>query len=355
MSEGNGIAEIFDTREDGLRCVRFESGEVGVVDVHGKVLFAKRNFKHATFAAHDFVKLRSSRPVVMNNPELRYMLRDEDCSCIHIFYVDLKSGQLFGSMPKLHRYGDFEVAFLRDYLFTRTKNCYSVETDPSFVRSAKNGLYLILSLSDTPKGDVLRKMIYRLRDNRKCQIKGDDVGTYWLMVEYNDESVVVMDDEGMHYYVRLDKKTGKVVWRELGSTSNSAEKSVVNMVVNDIKVEVRNRMQRDKEEEQKAAARYRQKRLDDMTGGVPFQIGGKWGLKQNGRIVVPATYRTIQAPVGKYCAVEKYPGIWGVIAVDGKVEIEAKYEGVEIRPDGTVVLTVGKGKIKKLKIKKLKF
>ena len=160
-NEKSGIAEIFDTREDGLKCVRFESGEVGVVDVHGKVLFAKRNFKHATFAAHDFVKLRSSRPVVMNNPELRYMLRDEDCSCIHIFYVDLKSGQLFGSMPKLHRYGDFEVAFLRDYLFTRTKNCYSVETIPSFVRSAKNGLYLILSLSDTPEGDVLGKMIYR--------------------------------------------------------------------------------------------------------------------------------------------------------------------------------------------------
>ena len=56
MAEGNGIAEIFDTREDGLRCVRFVSGEVGVVDEHGKVLFAKRNFKHATFAAHDFVK-----------------------------------------------------------------------------------------------------------------------------------------------------------------------------------------------------------------------------------------------------------------------------------------------------------
>ena len=75
-NEELGIAEIFDTREDGLKCVRFESGEVGVVDVHGKVLFAKRKFRHAEFADHDFVKLRSSRPEVMNNPELRYMLRD---------------------------------------------------------------------------------------------------------------------------------------------------------------------------------------------------------------------------------------------------------------------------------------
>ena len=354
-NEKLGIAEIFDTREDGLKCVRFESGEVGVVDVHGKVLFAKRNFKHATFAAHDFVKLRSSRPVVMNNPELRYMLRDEDCSCIHIFYVDLKSGQLFGSMPKLHRYGDFEVAFLRDYLFTRTKNCYSVETDPSFVRSAKNGLYLILSLSDTPEGDVLRKMIYRLRDNRKCQIKGDDVGTYWLMVEYNDESVVVMDDEGTYYYVRLEKKTGKAVWSELGNGGNLVERSLIHMSIEDIRIEVRSRMKQEKEEATKAAERQRSRVIKALSSVVPFQIGGKWGLQQNGRIVVPTTYRTIQAPVGKYCAVEKYPGIWGVITVDGKLEIEAKYEGVEIRPDGTVELTVGKGKIKKLKIKKLKF
>ena len=350
-NEKSGIAEIFDTREDGLKCVRFESGEVGVVDGHGKVLFAKRKFKHATFAAHDFVKLRSSKEEVLHDPELRTMLRDERCSCIHIFYVDLKSGQMFGSMPELHRYGDFEVAFLCEYMFTRTKKCYSVETHPSFVRSAENGLYLIFSLGDTPEGDVLGKMIYRLRDNRKCQIKGDEVGTYWLMVEYDDESVVVMDDEGTYYYVRLEKMTGKAVWSELGNGGNVAERSLIHMSIEDIRMEVRSRMKQEKEEATKAAERQRSRVIKALSSVVPFQIGGKWGLKQNGRIVVPATYRTIQAPVGKYCAVEKYPGIWGVITVDGKVEIEAKYEGVEIRPDGTVELMLygGKTVIKKLK------
>ena len=354
MTDGNGIAEVFDTRKDGLRCVRFESGGVGVVDERGRVMYHADKFKHIVFVEHDFVKLRTTKDEVLRNPELRYMLRDENCSCIHIFYVDLRSGQMFGSMPELRRYGDFEVLFIREHMFTRTKPCYRTDTHPSFVRSSRNGLYLEFVADDGTEKDVFQKLLYRQPLYNKCLIKGDEERTYWLEVVMDDESVVVMDDEGMHHYVRLDKKTDKVVWRELGRTGNSAEKSVVNMAVNDIKVEVRNRMQRDKEEEQKAAARYRQKRLDDMTGGVPFQIGGKWGLKQNGRIVVPATYRTIQAPVGKYCAVEKYPGIWGVIAVDGKVEIEAKYEGVEIRPDGTVELTVGKGKIKKLKIKKLK-
>ena len=62
---------------------------------------------------------------------------------------------------------------------------------------------------------------------------------------------------------------------------------------------------------------------------MPFQIGNKWGLKLDGRIVVPAIYRKINEPVGKYCAVELYPGSWGVMAVDGKMEIDAKYEGVD--------------------------
>ena len=60
MAEGNGIVEIFDTREDGLKCVRFESGDIGVVDKHVKVILQYGKFRHAEFADHDFVKLRCS-------------------------------------------------------------------------------------------------------------------------------------------------------------------------------------------------------------------------------------------------------------------------------------------------------
>lgn len=77
----------------------------------------------------------------------------------------------------------------------------------------------------------------------------------------------------------------------------------------------------------------------------PFQIGNKWGLRSKGRIMVPPIYRNVQSPVGRYCAVETYPGIWGVIAVDGKVEVEARYEDVVIHTDGTVDLTVRPGKV----------
>ena len=351
MAEGNGIAEIFDTREDGLKCVRFESGDIGVVDKHGKVILQYGKFRHAEFADHDFVKLRSSMVEVLQNPALRNMLRDENCSCRHIFYVDLKSGQMYGSMPELRRYGNFEVAFLRDYIFTRTNRCYGVEYLPTLVWPAHNGLYLILPYIGTLEKDVLNRMLDKLHTCQRCLIKGDDAQVYWLIVQFDDESVVVMDEEGVYYYVRLDRNTGKAVWRELGNGGNIAERSLIHMTIKDIRVEVRERMKQDEEEAKKAAERQRRKEMKTLESAVPFQIGGKWGLKLDGRIIVPPIYRTIQAPVGKYCAMETYPGIWGVIAVDGKVEIEAKYEGVEIRPDGTVELMLygGKTVIKKLK------
>ena len=113
-----------------------------------------------------------------------------------------------------------------------------------------------------------------------------------------------MDDEGVYYYVRLDRETGKAIWRELGNGGNIAERSLIHMTIMDIRVEVRERMKQDEEEAKKAAERQRRKEMKTLTSVVPFQIGGKWGLKLDGRIIVPPIYRTIQAPVGKYCAME---------------------------------------------------
>lgn len=344
MDNEKRYIEIFDARDDGLKCVRFESGQVGVVDERGEVVFKADKFKHIEFAENDFVKLRANKIDVLHNPELRYMLRDEECSCTHIFYVDLRSGQMFGSMPEIHRYGGFEVLFIREHMFTRTNPCHSADTHPSFVRTFHNGLFLLFSTDDSPEDDIFRKMLYQQPLYNKCFIKGYEEKVYWVEVIFEDESMMVMDDKGGHYYVRMDMKSGKAVWRELGRTDNSAEISVVNMLIDDIKVEVRDRMLRDKEERQREAAMNRMKRLNDMKDVVPFKIGNKWGLKNGGRIVVAPIYRSMMTPVGKYCAVEVYPGSWGVIAIDGKMEIEPKYEKVEIRTDGTVELTVFHGK-----------
>ena len=139
--------------------------------------------------------------------------------------------------------------------------------------------------------------------------------------------------------------------QELGYVRNEAERVMMNLALNDIGRDVIARYLERKDSAWRKAEEERSKELKAMVSVVPFKIGGKWGLKSNGQMVVPPMYRTIHGPVGKYCAVESCLGIWGVIAIDGRVEIEPRYEGVEIMPDGTVELTVFHGKtvIKKLK------
>ena len=74
------------------------------------------------------------------------------------------------------------------------------------------------------------------------------------------------------------------------------------------------------------------------------------GLKLGERIIVPPKYRKILPPVGVYCAFEESACRWGVMALDGKVMVEARYQEVDIENNGTVHLTVIPGKVKTVKL-----
>jgi len=95
----------------------------------------------------------------------------------------------------------------------------------------------------------------------------------------------------------------------------------------------------------------RQRRLEESKGcPVLSGVGVKWGLKLGERIVVPPHYRNICPPVGGYCAFEENAYQWGLMALDGKVVVEARYQKVEIEGDGTVRLTIIPGKVKTIKL-----
>ena len=94
----------------------------------------------------------------------------------------------------------------------------------------------------------------------------------------------------------------------------------------------------------------RRKRLEEIGDVRPFRMGLKWGLKSGERIVVPPCYRNICPPVGGYCVFEENACQWGLMAPDGKVVVEARYQKVEIEGDGTVRLTVIPGKVKTIKL-----
>ena len=82
----------------------------------------------------------------------------------------------------------------------------------------------------------------------------------------------------------------------------------------------------------------------------PFQSGIKWGLKMDGRIIVPPIYRHVMPPVGNYCAVEMNYSQWGIIAIDGTILVEPKYREVVINEDHTALLTLVTGKKRVIKL-----
>ena len=117
------------------------------------------------------------------------------------------------------------------------------------------------------------------------------------------------------------------------------------LTLRDIDAEVADRMANEVEMAKREAAQKREKEMRQLKAVVPFCIGDKWGLRQEGRIIVPPMYRMVLAPVGHYCAFERDPRQWGVLAIDGKVEVLARYEHVELFPDGSAELTVFSGKV----------
>lgn len=342
------IQETFD-RLGSLRCVRFASGQVGVVDAAGETVLRLGKFKRVEFAGDGFVKVTTSRVSALSDRGLRALRRDEcfdEDENKHIFFVDLKSKQMYGKMPELLRYDDFEIAHIGGFLCTRTERFYEVPGFSTSVWKGKDGLYLSLPFRGEPDEAVVRGMVEVPELLQVCLIKGDERKVYWLLGKFKDGSVLVMDERGGHFHVWLNKLTGKAVWRALGTVNNEAERAKMLLVTNEIEAEVACRLTEEAERRKREADCVRKREMKkSLTAVVPFCIGNKWGLKQEGRIIAPPIYRAIKKPVGRYCVFEQYPTQWGVMAIDGKVEVQPRYQEVVLHRNGRVDLTVTRGKV----------
>ena len=143
----------------------------------------------------------------------------------------------------------------------------------------------------------------------------------------------------------VDPQRTKAMKVFLGQAKDEADRRMIALAVHEIEEQVADYLKREAAKAKREAEKERELLIASLVSAEPFQIGNKWGLRHKGRIVVPPIYRNVKSPVGRYCAIEAYPGIWGVMAVDGKIEVEPRYEDVVIHTDGTVDLTVRPGKV----------
>ncbi|ADV44886.1 DEAD/DEAH box helicase [Bacteroides helcogenes] len=317
--------EVFDTKGN-RAAVRFEDGRTGVVDEAGKQLIKIDCYRKIKFAKDDIMVVTDKAGKV--------------------FYIDLKVNRIYRERPAVLRFGSVEMLKVGDVFFSRTKKAYVTSPLLDKRELIFIGFYLRIPDYNIPKncklvnpaeGGFFRAFV--------CLLEGDNEEAYWCCGHLEDKSIVVMDRKGNYYHAERGKKK-----QYIACNAPKSPQEDFDYVIGKLKEKTGLRAEKNQEREMLEEEQKRQQRLIKIKDALPFQMGMKWGLKSGERIVVPPQYRKIMPPVGNFCAYEENAYQWGVMALDGKVMVEAKYQEVDIERNGTVHLTVFPGKVKTIKL-----
>lgn len=178
-----------------------------------------------------------------------------------------------------------------------------------------------------------------------CFLHNDYEHVYWLCAKLYGRNIVVMDSKQDYYLVDSNlKKT------YIGCNTPKNEKEDLNVVMLRLGKKFYHEMMLQKKRMEESEMLLLNEKSE--AGHVElYQAGKKWGVKVDGKVIVPPLYHRIAQPVGAYCAFEQVPRHWGVMTLKGKVIVDAKYEKVEIRDNGIAVVTGITGKTQTINLK----
>ena len=244
-----------------------------------------------------------------------------------------------------------------DIFMSRTQEEFSLPYRPSQYDFLNYGYYLIYRSKSSASGCQVwyhyeggeGKMRMSNEESKNvCFLRNDYEHVYWLCAVLYGDCIVVMDSKQDYYLVDSNlKKT------YIGCNNPKNEKEDLNVVMPRLgKKCYKEAMLQKKETEASEMLLLHEK---SEAGHVElYQAGKKWGVKVDGKVIVPPLYHCIAQPVGAYCAFEEIPRHWGVMTLKGKVIVDAKYEKVEIRDNGIAVVTGITGKTQTINLLKVK-
>ena len=277
-----------------------------------------------------------------------------------ICYYDLLAkaviddGTNVAGAPQVVNIKGWEFIEYNDIFMSRTQEEFSLPYRPSQYDFLNYGYYMIYRsrLSATGcqvwyyyEGSEGKMRLGHEESRNVCFLRNDYEHVYWLCAILYGERIVVMDSNQDYYLVDSSlKKT------YIGCNQPKNENEDLNFVMPRIgKKYYQEAMLQKKEMEASELLLLHEK---SEAGHVElYQAGKKWGLKVDGKVIVPPLYHHIALPVGAYCAFEQIPRHWGVMTLNGKVIVDAKYEKVEIRDNGIAVLTGILGKTQTIHLK----
>ena len=266
----------------------------------------------------------------------------------------IDDGTNVAEAPQVVNIKGWEFIEYNDIFMSRTQEEFSLPYRPSQYDFLNYGYYMIFRFRPSATGCQVwyycegseGKMRMGHEESRNvCFLRNDYEHVYWLCAVLYGERIVVMDSKEDYYLVDSSlKKT------YIGCNQPKNENEDLNFVMPRIgKKYYQEAMLQKKEMEASELLLLHEK---SEAGHVElYQAGKKWGLKVDGKVIVPPLYHHIALPVGAYCAFEQIPRHWGVMTLNGKVIVDAKYEKVEIRDNGIAVLTGILGKTQTIHLK----
>ena len=269
----------------------------------------------------------------------------------------IDDGTNVAEAPHVVNIKGWEFIEYNDIFMSRTQEDFSLPYHPSQYDFLNYGYYMIFRFRPSVpgcqvwyycEGDEGKMRMSNEESRNVCFLRNDYEHVYWLCAVLYGERIVVMDSKEDYYLVDSNlKKT------YIGCNHPKNEKEDLNVVMPRLgKKYYHEAMSQKKEMEANEMLLLHEK---SEAGHVElYQAGKKWGVKVDGKVIVPPLYCSIAQPVGAYCAFEEIPRHWGVMTLKGKVIVDAKYEKVEIRDNGIAVVTGITGKTQTINLLKVK-
>ena len=335
--------EFVDCNDD-FAIIKLPDGKMTVVNRQGEQVIEPGNYYDMKLLDGNILFYRPRRKTVCYYDLLARVVIDED---IHA-----------KDAPEVITINKWEFVEYNGLFRSRTYEYFALPFRPSQYDLWNYGYYLIYNFRRSTASGC-QEWIYKEEDGgsmrmhkdnseKVCFLRGDHTHVYWLCADLYDSGIVLMDSHEDYYFVDSSLKKTYIGCNQPKTESENLMVAMPRLG----KLVYEREMQRRKKQEEQELLLMQEK---SEAGHVElYQAGRKWGVKVDGKVIVPPLYHSIAQPVGAYCAFEQIPRHWGVMTVKGKVIVDAKYEKVEIRDGGIAVVTDITGKTQTIKLLKVK-
>lgn len=329
---------------DDFAIVKLPDGKMTVVNRQGKQVLEPGNYYDMKFLRGNILSYRPRRKTVCYYDLLARVLIDEDIhakDAPEVITINEWEFVVYNGLFRSRTYEDFALPYrpLQNDLLNR--GYYLIYHNDFSVGSGCQVWYYYEG------GDGLMRKDYT-ESKEVCFLRNDYEHVYWRCANLCGDGIVVMDSKEDYYLVDSNLKKNYI-----GCNNPKNENEDLKVVMPRLgKKYYHEAMLQKKEMEANEMLLLHEK---SEAGHVElYQAGKKWGVKVDGKVIVPPLYHSIAQPVGAYCAFEEIPRHWGVMTLKGKVIVDARYEKVEILDNGIAMVTNITGKTQTINLLKVK-